>query len=171
MSFQKSISIFILALTLFSFSNCGNAKPGVESIQFQQNPPLLIEGVNAQKWMAGIQEGGTGTNLFVPVLNIKEGVVFKDLYFRGQVIEAKTDPRVRVRYIGYFKDEKKDFVMDSDPVNEAQNKPRTPFPFDLKNDEAVFSYAYQNIVSYYKITGVIDLEPLALPSINPNGID
>ncbi|MFT5230679.1 MAG: hypothetical protein ACI825_000351 [Planctomycetota bacterium] len=171
MSFQKLISIFILALTLFSFCNCGNAKPDGESIQFQQNPPFLIEGVTAQKWMAGIQEGGTGTNLVVPVSHIKEGVVFKDLYFRDQVIEAKTDPSIRVRYNGYFKDEKKDFVMDSDYVTEAQNTPRTPFPFDLTVNEAVFSYAYQNKEFYYKITGVIDLEPLFLPSVNPNGID
>lgn len=171
MSLHKSISVIILSLSLFSFSNCGNAKANGDSITFQQNPPFVISDVTAQKWIAGTQEGGSGLKLDVPVSNVKEGVDFKDLYFRNQVVAAKSNPHTRVKYVGNFSNEKKDFVMDSDPINEIQNKPRVVFPFDIKSNEAIFSYEYQGKLSYYKIANIEELEPLALPSQNPNGID
>lgn len=178
MLLHKSIAIVILSLSLFSFSNCGSTKknsesstPGLTEETFQQNPPFTIEKATSQKWVAGTQDGGTGVKLEVFVSNVKEGVVFKDLYFRGKVTEAKTNPRTRVKYVGDFKNEKKDFVMDSDPVKEAQNTPREGFPFKLKDNEAVISYEYKGKPAYYKITNIEALALLAMPAQRPNGFD
>ncbi len=170
-SLKSLFAIITMSLTLLSFNSCGNAKANGESITFQQNPPFVIAGVTAQKYTAGTKEGGSGVLLEVPVSNVKEGVVFKNLYYREQVVAAKTNPRIRVKYVATFKDAKKDFVMDSNSVKETQNKPRDVFPFDLKVGEAVFSYEYQGKIYYYKIDDIKELQALALPSQNPNGID
>ena len=170
-SFKSLFVIITLSLTLFSFSNCGNAKANDESITFQQNPPFIIAGVTAQKYTAGTKVGGSGVQLEVPVSNVKEGVVFKNLYYREQVVAAKTNPRIRVKYVATFKNAKKDFIMDSNSVKETQNTPRDVFPFNLKEAEAVFSYEYQGKISYFKIENIKELPPLALPSQNPNGVD
>lgn len=171
MPFKKPFSILILSLSLFSFSNCGSTKESDESITFQENPPFLIEQVTSQKWIAGVKEGGSGTEMRANFSNIAQGVVFKDLYYRGQVTEIKTVFGKKGAYKASFKDEAKDFMMDSNPEIEAQNTPRKVFPFELKLFEAVISYQYQGSISYAKITDVLEKEALALPSQNPNGID
>lgn len=171
MSFKKPLTLLILSLSLFSFSNCGSTKGDGESITFQENAPFTIENTTSQKTLAGTKEGGTSLRLTVPVSQVKEGVVFKDLYFRAQVVEATYNPVVKSQYLGFFTNGKKDFLMDSDPKQEAKNTPRKPFPFDLKEDEAVFSYTYQDKLCYYKITTIKKLPTMALPSQNPNGLN
>lgn len=168
MSINKTFSILLLSLSFFSLSNCGNVKNGSKALAFQKNPPFVIEKVTAQKTIAGTKEGGTSSRLIVPVSQAKEGVVFKDLYFREQVVEAKYNHAIKSQYIGFFTTVKKDFIMDSDPVQEAKNTPRAPFPFTLNDGEAVISYEYQNKLAYYKISSIEELAPIALPSQNPN---
>ena len=169
MSINKTLSVLLLSLSFFSLSNCGNAKTGVESITFQKNPPFVIEQVTSQKWIAGVKEGGSGTNMKATISKIKQGVVFKNLYYRGQVTEIKNDLKKKGIYNAAFVDEKQDFMMDSDPKVEAQNTPRTVFPFELKLFEAVLSYEYQDTLYYVKITEVLEKEVMALPSSNSKG--
>ncbi len=171
MSFQKPLILLILSLSLFSLSHCGSTKDSDEPITFQQNPPFLIGQVTSQKWVAGVKEGGSGTEMRANFSNIKQGVVFKEIYYRGQVAEISAIFGKKDVYKASFKDEVKDFMMDSDPQVEAQNTPRKVFPFELKLFEAVISYDYQGTLSYVKIKEVLEKELLALPSQNPNGIN
>lgn len=168
MPFQKPLVMIILSVTLFSFSNCGSAKGDGKSMTFQKNPPFLIEGITAQKTVAGVKDAGTSIRLTVPVSQVKDGVTFKNLYYGNQMVEATTHPTIRTHYLGFFTTSKKDFIMDSDPKAEAQNTPRTPLPFDLKEGEAVFSYQYEGKIQYYKIPTIEELPTIYAPSQNPN---
>ncbi|EDM45268.1 hypothetical protein SCB49_05662 [unidentified eubacterium SCB49] len=169
MSIQKPILFIILSIFTFSFSNCGNSKVNSKSIKFQQTPPFTVQNATSEKWMAGTKEGGSGVQLSLNVTDVKEGVELKDLYFRNKVVAAKTNAKSGTLYVGNYTDDKKDFVMHSDPKMEAKDTVKESFPFELTENEAVFSYTYQGTLLFYKITEIIEKEPLPFPTINQNG--
>ena len=72
-------------------------------------------------------------------------------------------------YIGYINDElNKDIIMDINPVNEAENIPTKPFPFQLKLNEAVISYIYKEEEYYFKVLYITEKKEIAYPQSNPN---
>ena len=153
-----------------SVSNCGASKTG--TLTFDENPPFKVGDIYAQEWIAGTPEGGSGTNVYINLSGIEEGVVFNEVFYGKRSTELVSSPNVRVQYIGYFKNKlSRNIIMDADLIKEAVNEAPVVSPFDLKPNEAVISYTTQGQLQYYKTTEVTVKEPLAYPSTNPNGID
>ena len=168
-SLKHILLVLGLSFVTLSVSNCGAAKTGST---FDTNPPFQVGSAYAQDWIAGVQGGGSGTNFYVTFSSIKEGVVFEYVYYGKKGTPLVSSPNVRVQYIGYFKNAMHtDVIMDGETINEAVNTPPLVSTFDLADDEAVFSYTKDGERMHFKISGVERKEPIAYPSVNPNGID
>lgn len=160
----------MITCILLLFARCGGGKANEqEKIVLYPNPPFRVADVYSQKWVAGIPDGGSGTNVYFTLVDFSRDVVIDKVYFRGQITKAQISPQTRNQFIGYFrKDNKQDVIMDIDPKKEAANTPQTPFPFELGDDEAVLSFLDGNYTRYTKITNIREEDMLAYPSVKPN---
>lgn len=165
---KYSAGTFSIMMILILFANCGGGKTENGAHTLVQNPPFEIMDAYYQDWVAGIPEGGSGTNVYITLGDFSEEVVIEEIYFRKKVSEAQLSPQIRNQYIGYFRNEpREDIIMDIDPVKEAQNTMRKPFPFVLKDDEAVIGYQKGNEMRYTKVTNLRMEELLAYPATKP----
>lgn len=160
------LSYFIIMLVFMaSFSHCSSAQ------KLQKNAPVEFGDVYCQSWVAGVKEGGSGLNLFIPVTDTS--ISLDSVFFRGKVAKLEFSQENSL-YIGRFKTEfnqPKDIILSSDPKEEYANKmlqKETLIPFDLKDDECVVSYKKENDINYYKISNIKQKEPLNYPSAPPN---
>lgn len=161
------LRILLSAVTLLFISiSCGPCKTKKGDLVFNQNTPFAIESAYCQKWIAGIKGGGSGIKLYATINNISEGIQMKEFHFRGKVTNVTSSKEAL--FIGYFKNEENDVIMDSDVVKESANTPPVISPFELENNEAVLSYEFNNKTYYHKISNIIEKEILAYPSTNPN---
>ena len=151
---------------LFIMISCGPCKTKKGDLAFTQNSPFSIDNTYCQKWVAGVQGGGSGLNLYATINNVSEGVEMKEFYFRGQITEVK--PSKNDLFVGYYTTNGNDVIMNGDTTKEAVNTPPKLFPFDIENNEAVVSYVFNNKTYYHKISNILEKEILAYPSSNPN---
>ncbi|NQX86902.1 MAG: hypothetical protein HRT67_13560 [Flavobacteriaceae bacterium] len=167
MKFIKHIfSLSVLLGMLGSFSQCSSVK------QLETKAPMNFGKAYFQKWIAGIQGGGSGINLVIPVS--EHTTSLDSVYFRGMRTKLEwtntTSPKT---YIGRFKtalNQKTDMIISSNPKDEFKNKvPEAidPIPFDLKPSECVVSYTHKGKTKYYKITGIIEKDLIAFPNALP----
>lgn len=163
----KTISIFILMFILTSsFSQCSSAQ------YMQDKAPLEIGEVYCQKWIAGVEGGGSGLNIFIPTAI--SSIELDSVYFRGKAAKLESNPRNGILYIGRFKDESNqmdDIIISSEPNAEYNNPiPRLPkkIPFELKENEGVVSYKKDNKTYYFKIENVSERNLISYPSAPPN---
>ncbi len=160
--------LFTLPLFLFSFSNCGGAQ-NKSDLKLVENPPFKIADVYYQNWVAGVRDGGSGTNIHISLSDIQPGVKVKDIYFRGQRVDAKYSALEPGKYVGYLNNKtSNDVIMDSDPTKEAQNTPADPIPFKISDNEAVISYFVDGQKNYYKISNMSQKDMLAYPQVKHN---
>jgi len=169
---MKSIKNILLLLTvpllLFSFSNCGGAQTN-SKIAFEKNPPFTISESYYQNWVAGLKEGGSGTNVHIIFSTIQPDVAMQNIYFRNHKLEAKGNVNEPKQFVGYLKnDTPHNVIMDADPVKEAQNTPRQNFPFQLEENQAVLEYWFNGEKQYYKIPNLSQKELIPYPQANPN---
>ena len=154
----------IIILTLLS---CAGGKESIYS--FVEEPPFKIQQAQFQKWVAGVQGGGSGVNVQVTILEIQEGVQIKEMYFREQIVKARSNFETPDYFTGEFLNQPRpDVIMDGDAVQEAQNTPPREFPFQLKDDEAVISYSLKGEVYFVKVSSMEEKPMLAYPGQNPN---
>ncbi len=148
-----------------SFSQCSSTK------QLQEKAPVLLDQVYCQEWVAGIQGGGSGLNIFIPVKD--KTVILDSVYFRGKAAKLEMS-EVELLFIGRYKsafNQSKDMVISSEPNAEYGNKlPEIvkKIPFDLKDDECVISYQEGKTTKYFKVRNVVQKAMLAYPSAPPN---
>lgn len=164
---MKTLKTILLLLTvpllLLSFSNCGGAQTSNSEVDFERTP-FKITDAYFQNWVAGVRGGGSGTNIYITVSKVPEDVSIEKIYFRNRISEAKNTPQNPDLYIGYIVNtNKKDIIMDSDPMKEAANTPSGSFPFQLENDEAVVSFMEKGKLNYSKIFKLEEKELLAYP--------
>ena len=168
---MKNLKIIVIFSTLLVFaglSSCGGSKQNESAPTFKKNPPFTLKSSYYQDWVAGIEEGGSGTRVFFTFDRLRENVVLKEIFYKNMKTEAKTSSNMRMQYKGEFKEVPRDFIMDSDPMKEAENKFVSAFPFNLAPNECVFSYTFKNELYYYKIENMERKESLAYPQGNPN---
>lgn len=148
-----------------SFSQCSSSK------NFSEKAPMSFGEVYCQKWVAGVQGGGSGLNIMIPVNEFK--VALDSVYFRGKGTKLEKDEQSKM-YIGRFKDAQnnpKDIVMSSDAKQEYGNKLPTiskGIPFELKDNECVVSYQTKKATQYFKIENVVEKEFVPYPTAPPN---
>ena len=176
----KSFSrLLLLVVTVGFFISCSTTKK--DTITFEEDPPFQIERAYYQNWVAGIPEGGSGTNVNVSFSSIDANVVIEYFYFNDKVIKPIASPQFRDQYTGsgthyrgYFRNDlKEEIIMSSDPVLEAQNVlPQKP-PFQMDANQLVIGYRFQGrkLLNYYKLPFISERPMTAFPQNNPNGTD
>ena len=161
--FKTWTSSFFVSVVLITFYSCAGGKDAGYS--FEQEPPFTLGTVYYQDWVAGVREGGSGTNVHISIDSYTDDVVIKNIFFSNKIQKAQNSPQNVDQYVGYFKNKgRPDIVMDGDPLKEAQNIPPEAFPFQLKNNEAVLSFLHNNEVKYVKITNMERKPMIAYPS-------
>jgi hypothetical protein len=153
-------------MIMTSFSQCSSSQ------KLQEKAPATFGEVYFQRWNAGIQDGGSGINLFIPVTDTN--VVLDSVYFRGKSAKLETKPTDTSLYVGRFKTEfnqPKDIVMSSNPLDEYNNPlpiQKERMPFTLKDSECVLSYKDGQTTKYFKIENIIEKEAINYPSAPNN---
>ena len=66
-------SVFSLSVVLFSLSSCAGGKE--TGFSFDQEPPFTLGVVYYQDWVAGVREGGSGTNVYITIESYDDEVV------------------------------------------------------------------------------------------------
>ena len=167
---MKTLATLIsLPLLFFTFINCGGAQTANSDKTFEQNPPFKIADAYYQDWVAGVKEGGSGTNVHFVFSQMEPNVEIKKIYFRNNILEAKPSEKQPNQYIGYLRNNaQRDIVMDKDPIKEAQNSLSKTFPFPLENNEAVIEYVDGGTKNFYKISTLTKKEMIPYPQANPN---
>ncbi len=168
MILYKQLFVFLGAsFFMLNFAACGGAKPD-DTYKIEENPPFVLGDVFYQDWVAGVKDGGSGTNVHLTFQSFTDDVVIQEVFFRRKITKAQIAPEKRNKYIGYFRnDDRVDVVMNSDPIKEAQNKPPRKFPFELLENEVVVSYLQNDLVKFAKISNLRREEMLAYPSTKP----
>lgn len=162
-------ALLSLPLLLFSFSNCGGANTANNMKEFVQNPPFKIAEAYYQKWVAGVEDGGSGVNIHINFSEMDPNVVIQNIYFKNQVLEAKGNVNDPMQFVGYLKNEAKSgVIMDSNPMKEAQNTPSKKSQFELQDNEAVVEYLFAGKKNFYKISSISEKNMIPYPQFNPN---
>lgn len=163
----KTISFSILMLIVMaSFSQCSSTK------KLQENTPLALGKVYFQKWIAGIEGGGAGLNIYIPTED--NSIELDSVYFRGKATKLEIKNQNRIIYIGRFISDfnkKKDIVMSNEPYTEFGNEmPKMPqkIPFELKDNECVISYKEGKKTKYFKVSNIVEKDLIPYPSAPPN---
>jgi hypothetical protein len=153
--------LFIMA----TFSQCAAKK------QLEANLPIEIGDVYCQEWIAGVKGGGSGINIFIPIVSNPNNITLDSIYFKGK--QAKLEFGNKNLFIGRFKSEmnpKKDIIMSSDPLaeygNDVPDVPKKSF-FQLQENECVVSYKTGNKVRYFKIVKINKKDILQYMSAPP----
>lgn len=167
---MKTITfLFTLPILLISLSNCGGAQNANNMKELVQNPPFKISEAYYQNWVAGVEEGGSGTNVHINFSEMDPDVVIQNIYFKNHVLEAKGNVNEPHQFVGYLKNEAKaDIIMDADPMKEAQNTPSKIFPFQLEANQVVVEYWFNGKSDYYKISNLSEKKMIPYPEANPN---
>lgn len=158
---KRIIYIISIGLIMVSFSNCSTAQ------KLQKETPFVIGEVFSEKWVAGVEGGGAGTNVFIPVSKTNKNLVLDSLYFQGKAVKLeKKDNKNGLLYIGRFAsniNQKEDIIMHEDPKKEYGNKPSVPqvkMPFEIKENEAIVSYKVNDATKYFKIENIKSKPPV-----------
>lgn len=166
---KQVLGLIVMMLFMVSFSQCSSTK------KLQDKAPMKIGDVYCQKWVAGIQGGGSGLYIFIPVSDTS--IILDSVYFRGRVTKLSPKYEDKNIYVGNFIDQKKlkqDIIMSGDPKAEFGNKlPITQeeikdIPFDLKEDECVISYIDGKKTKYFKVDNIAEKQLIPYPSAPHN---
>ncbi|MDU8884617.1 hypothetical protein RXV94_00495 [Yeosuana sp. MJ-SS3] len=164
---KQIVNIFFGSFILLSFSHCSSAQ------NLQDNAPVELGEVYYQKWVAGIQGGGSGINLFVNLVENNQNVIFDSVYFRGKSVKLGTNSSNN-SFVGRFStvlNRKPDVILSDKPQGEFGNQvPIIPksIPFNLKDNECVISYKENNRIKYFKIKKIKEKPTLSYPSTPQN---
>jgi len=156
----------IFVLLIVSLTQCSTSKGRMQigQVELEEKPSFVIGDVFFQKWIAGVQGGGSGYHLYMMVKENKRNVVFDSAYFRG--VKAKLIIS-KMGYIATFNsalNQKQDIIMSANSLDEYGNI----FPNGLQTNECVISYYERDKIKYSKIENIKEKEAINYPSAPPN---
>lgn len=169
-------NLIYLTTMLITISSCSSQK------KLQENAPFKVSTPTSQKWVGGKEKSGSGTEVKIPISQIKdENIAMQQLYFRGKITDVTYEVNNGKRYIlAKFLDKEfhqNDIIMHGNIKNEVGNRPpklekneNEQFPFVIENNEAILSYIEKDgkKVKYIKITGIKQKQPLIYSSKQMN---
>lgn len=156
-----------MTLVLFSLCSCAGGKD--TAMSFEQEPPFTLGAAYYQDWVAGVQEGGSGTNVHITIEDIMEDVEILHIYFGNKKEKAQNTGQNIDQYIGYFKNKTRpDVIMDGDALKEAQNTAPEATPFKLGDGDAVLSYRHDSELKYVMLSQMERKPMIAYPGVNKN---
>ena len=157
-------TFLVLALLPIAFIQCGSAQTNLQEMPMQTGQAYY------QKWIAGVQGGGAGINLFIPVDELPENIQLEKVFFQKMAapIKKETDTLWVARFVTNVNRER-DIVMSNNPIEEAVNTPQEQgnFPFRLEDTEAGLSYRQDGVLKYSKILNLKEKTSVAYPSAPP----
>lgn len=161
-----------MVFVMLSLLQCANSiqNKKTNKMIFQEQPSFEIESIHFQKWIAGVQGGGSGIHMYITVKENKNKVVFDSVYFKG--LSAKIELG-KMGYFASFKtafNQKRDVIMSNEKQAEFGNnlfKNKNKFQETLKDSECVIEYTENGIIKYYKYTEVIEKQAEHYPSAPP----
>ena len=165
--FKHLLYITIIGLVMGS---CSSAQ------KIKTTTPFTMGEVTSQSWVAGVEGGGSGINVFIPVSGLNDKTALKNLYYNGKVVKLeKNAQNGKTVYIGRYKtaaNQPKEIVIDANTKKEYGNKveetSKDKIPFELEEDEAMLEFSVNGKVSYYKIANIKKVNPVAYPSASKN---
>jgi hypothetical protein len=163
MKLFKHIAFLIFLMSLLS--NCSSAQ------KLQEKAPMGYGEVYCEKWVSGVQGGGSGINIFIPISNeLPNSIQLDSVYFRGKGSKLEIIKGENTLYVGRFKtsfNQGQDMVMSSDPNDEYGNPVpilKEKIPFVLQDSECVISYKEGSDTKYFRIENIIEKQPQHYPS-------
>jgi hypothetical protein len=165
---KQILGLLIMLVFMASFSQCSSTK------KLQKISPITIGKVYIQKWVAGVQGGGSGLYIFIPVSDAS--IKLDSVYFRGTATKLSVKYQNKNMFIGNFinpSKQKHDIIMSGDSKEEYGNKlpiskePK-PIPFELKDDECVISYIDGKKTKYFKVGNIVEKQLIPYPSAPHN---
>ena len=166
MKFLTNLILFSVVLTCFT--QCSSAQ------KLEKETPFKIGSIYFQNWVAGIEGGGYGINIFISIEDFSQDKIELDsVYFRGKVSKFETKRNNLGLFIGRFStpfNQKRDLIMSNKPNAEYGNEaPQANFKilFDLKDDECVISFKEGNKTKYFRVENVVEKRLLQYPSAPP----
>ncbi|WP_292948718.1 hypothetical protein [Olleya sp. UBA1516] len=155
MKFIQYLSLSIVSS--FLFMQCSSAQKLQKEAAFQTDKAYY------QKWVAGLKDGGSGINVFIPIDSNSKNLKLDSLYFRGHIVPLQTKPNFPDLYIGRITtnaNQPKDYSVDTSDI-----------PFDLKDNEAVVSYTENGTTKYLKIENLVEKQMEQYPSAPPRNLN
>ena len=130
-------TLVFLSIICFTFQ-CASPK---DTTVYQQETQFSIKKVYFQEWYAGIDVGGTGVNIFVPIVNKPNSIKIDSVFFRnlkGKLVEKGG------RYSAVLKNQSKAYTFNP-------NDNPSQYPFKLTQNECVVSYIENGETKYKKV--------------------
>lgn len=160
---KNLLVIYLNFIMLLSFAQCKSV------YEMEEKSYIEIGKAYYQNWVSGIPDGGSGVNLYIPIIENPRLVELDSVYFRGRKSSLEmVNDNLSVARFNYYK--KKDMIMSNEPYAEYGNEaPKFPqkSKLDLKDDECVISYSENNKTEYLKLEGIAEKETLYYPSAPP----
>ena len=139
---RRASYVSALAIVFSFIYQCSSSK--VETSQFESSTAFKVEPIVFQEWYAGLKVGGTGINVFVPVVNKSDDIVIDSIYFRnlkGKLVQ-KND-----KYVAILKNHSPNYTFT---IAEKSND----YPFDLSQSECAISFIENGETKYFKTTNL-----------------
>ncbi|MCX7551364.1 hypothetical protein [Xanthomarina sp. F2636L] len=165
MKTQKQFLGFILILSiLITFTQCSSAQKLQEQASFE------LGEVSFQRWIAGVQGGGSGYHMLINVISNKNNVVFDSVYFRGYKAKIEIGKIAYVANIKTKDNQREDLIMSNNGQEEFGNKQpnkEANSSFKLSDKECVISYIENETTKYLKVNNLIEKPKEEYPSAPP----
>ncbi len=155
------ISLFCLSFLM----SCKTTKPTL----FDSKIPISIEAPYFQSWVAGVQGGGRGVDVFLPVKDLNN-ITPDSIHFRGQRAKTVYKNQMIVGHFSSPQNQPKDVILSNEPFAEANNQllPKADHSaFELEPNACVLSYILENKRYYHKITDLAQRPSIPYPSSPP----
>lgn len=154
-------TILSLFLTLVLFQNCTSQKG---TLLAQKKFPIAMKEVNQQNWVAGVRGGGSGTNVTI-VFNkeVPSTIILRQLFFHNARVEALKISSTEFQFL--FRG-KANWQRNDEETEDTDNNTTTEAiipPIAIGENEALLEYLDNGKKKYFKITNIVQKEPLAYP--------
>lgn len=141
--FKKAIYAICFVIVFSSTYHCSSPKMAVLPSPHKTPTLKLEEKIVFQEWYAGIKVGGTGINLFIPVVGTNSNLKLDSVYFRnmkGKLIKGDSTYSVVLKNDSPY--------YEPNPSNEITN------PFGLTPEECMITYNENGKTKYLKASKI-----------------
>ncbi len=163
----KNTFLFLaLCCTGILVSRCGSAQ------KTQASSPIQIGECYYQQWIGGIEGGGSGIDIYIPIISNLNKIELDSVYFQGKGVklEVKNESIAIGRFMTDL-NRKKDIIMSNEPYAEYGNQVNRSILKQwptLKNNQCVISYKEAAKIKYFMIDNLSEKPLLAYPSAPRN---
>lgn len=162
--FIKLLIIFCVIL----INSCSSAQSKVSNTKFeiQENVSFKIDNIQFQRWIAGVQGGGSGYHIYIAIHENKNHVTFDSIYYKGYAAKIKVGKMGCFANIKTPLNQKNTQTMSGEKGEEYGNTPKITSKtiYSFGKNSCVIRYTEQGKVLYYKYNQMLKKEQQDYPS-------